>query len=53
MKNTIKIVGIIALIAVMGFSMVSCASSKGNSGDSAKVEVQADPQPADDVESAE
>jgi len=32
MKNTLKIIGIIAIIAVIGFSMVACATSGGGGG---------------------
>ena len=35
MKNTIKILGIIALVAVIGFSMPGCNRGKAASGDSA------------------
>jgi hypothetical protein len=33
MKNTIKIFGIIAIIAVIGFSMVSCKENEPDGGD--------------------
>jgi len=32
MKNTLKILGIIALVAVIGFSMVSCSDDAGGGG---------------------
>ena len=30
MKNTLKILGIIAILAIIGFSVVSCSSDDGN-----------------------
>jgi hypothetical protein len=33
MKNTIKLIGIIAFIAVIGFSMIACDDGSGSSGD--------------------
>jgi hypothetical protein len=37
MKNTLKIIGIVALVAVAGFSMAACGGGGGGSiGDSAK-----------------
>ena len=36
MKNTIKCLGIIALVAVIGFSMVSCDPDNGNGNGSGK-----------------
>jgi len=32
MKNTLKVLGIIAMVALIGFSMVSCSDDEGSSG---------------------
>jgi len=39
MKNTIKVLGVIAIVAVIGFSFAACSSDDSGGGDGATVKV--------------